>query len=274
MKMKIFYLMVSFVILFSSVYALNLGDISSNLGNTISNFLNNFFGENQVNISCPGCSLSTCSCSINVCAKGTLDIYTNSECSSIPSYMLIFDNSHASWQPEAAGNYFVRAFCDDGKKSECVGITVIGEEDCRMLYWFDDEHYNECGYKKFCGAFMYESLRTFENLDACEDALNSPGSFSVSSVYCDEDGCNLHINSNPFSENLVLFFELVDENSGKIYYTSNLNIESSSIGQKKIVISQVRSCPSGTSLELLVLVYKQSDLNYRIKRVKDESFIC
>ncbi len=33
--------------------------------------------------------------------------------------------------------------------------------ECKNLYWFDNSS-TECGYKEFCGTYMYYGLRTFE----------------------------------------------------------------------------------------------------------------
>jgi len=100
------------------------------------------------------------------------------------------------------------------------------------------------------------------------------GQFRVSSVHCSDEECTLNINTNTLNEQLVIFFEIVGEDDGRIYYSSNLNLESRSTGEKKLIISRLRSCPSGTRLELFALTYKQSNLGYRINRVRDESFVC
>ncbi|MFA5383028.1 MAG: hypothetical protein WC356_07710 [Candidatus Micrarchaeia archaeon] len=42
--------------------------------------------------------------------------------------------------------------------------------ECENRYWFDDDS-TECGYKEFCGMYMYQSLRTFDNLEDCEEEL-------------------------------------------------------------------------------------------------------
>ena len=100
------------------------------------------------------------------------------------------------------------------------------------------------------------------------------GQFRVSSVHCSDEECTLNINTNTLNEQLVIFFEIVGEDDGRIYYSSNLNLESRSTGEKKLIISRLRSCPSGTRLELFALTYKQSNLGYRVNRVRDESFVC
>jgi hypothetical protein len=41
---------------------------------------------------------------------------------------------------------------------------------CNNYYWFDDAN-RVCGYKKFCGLFMYMGLQTFDTLNECQAAL-------------------------------------------------------------------------------------------------------
>jgi len=43
--------------------------------------------------------------------------------------------------------------------------------ECNDYYWFDDTN-TECGLKEFCGAYMYQSLQTFETQEECRAALN------------------------------------------------------------------------------------------------------
>jgi len=99
------------------------------------------------------------------------------------------------------------------------------------------------------------------------------GDFSASSITCSEYECTLDVVENSLTEELVIFFELSDED-GRIYYSSNLNLEPGSLGEKKLIISRVRSCSSGTQLDLFVIVYRQSDLDTRVFRITDESFVC
>lgn len=42
------------------------------------------------------------------------------------------------------------------------------EVSCKNLYFYDNT-IRECGYKKFCGTYMYEGLRTFETIKECQD---------------------------------------------------------------------------------------------------------
>ncbi|MBU1045637.1 hypothetical protein KJ616_00760 [Patescibacteria group bacterium] len=50
---------------------------------------------------------------------------------------------------------------------EVLPATVV---DCHYYYWFDDDT-PACGYKQFCGAYVYYGLRTFATQQECEEAL-------------------------------------------------------------------------------------------------------
>jgi hypothetical protein len=49
--------------------------------------------------------------------------------------------------------------------------TTTNVPACQYLWWFDNTD-KTCGYKKFCGAYMYYGLQTFESAEACKAALN------------------------------------------------------------------------------------------------------
>jgi hypothetical protein len=51
-------------------------------------------------------------------------------------------------------------------------VIPIPIDQCKNLYWFDNEN-KSCGQGQFCGAYMYQGLRTFENKTACENAANN-----------------------------------------------------------------------------------------------------
>ena len=51
---------------------------------------------------------------------------------------------------------------------ESCTTTTLG---CRNLWWFDNQHNTSCDYKQFCGAYMYQGLRTFETKQQCLNAL-------------------------------------------------------------------------------------------------------
>jgi len=43
--------------------------------------------------------------------------------------------------------------------------------DCDLLWWFDNETNDKCRQDLFCGAYMYESLRTFQTSAECNASL-------------------------------------------------------------------------------------------------------
>lgn len=46
------------------------------------------------------------------------------------------------------------------------------QPSCQYKYWFDSSN-NVCGYKQFCGVYMYQGLQTFDDLNSCQTALGS-----------------------------------------------------------------------------------------------------
>jgi len=58
---------------------------------------------------------------------------------------------------------------------KCGYVIVDGDiEEGTFYYWFDDDN-EVCSYKKFYGAFTYEGLKTFTNLQDCQDTLSDNG---------------------------------------------------------------------------------------------------
>ncbi len=61
----------------------------------------------------------------------------------------------------------------------CFYVNVYSEvpvaenqTDCNQLYWFDSS-LKECGYKKFCGLYMYSGLQTFADGSECNQTLQA-----------------------------------------------------------------------------------------------------
>ncbi len=219
-----------FSITINSSFGLSLEDISRGSSNIFSKLFESFsdFFSTPNQISCENCEVGSCSCSVNICQSGFVDIHETEECKLTPSYSKTFSGGSFVWNPESEGTYGFKVLCDDGTKGSCIQINVgqNGEEE-----------------------------------------------LDISSVYCDRYECTLDITSNPLTEGLVIFFELVDD-TGTIYYSSNLNLEPGVLGEKKLIISRNRRCPSETELELFVFVYKLSNFDHRIYRISEESFIC
>jgi len=51
-------------------------------------------------------------------------------------------------------------------------VRITKTTDCEYRYWFDNNT-TVCGYKQFCGSYVYYGLRTFNTRKECEDALPS-----------------------------------------------------------------------------------------------------
>ncbi|MFH1234578.1 MAG: hypothetical protein V1493_03110 [Candidatus Diapherotrites archaeon] len=56
--------------------------------------------------------------------------------------------------------------------------------DCNYRYWFDNSS-TSCGYKQFCGAYMYYGLQTFETKEECVKALSPVGCTAEAKICSD-----------------------------------------------------------------------------------------
>jgi hypothetical protein len=67
------------------------------------------------------------------------------------------------------------AYCGNGicgpKENwcNCPADCPYANISCRFLWWLDGEH-KSCGYKQFCGSYLYYGLRTFESEKECQDS--------------------------------------------------------------------------------------------------------
>jgi hypothetical protein len=74
-------------------------------------------------IDCPSCYLEKCSCSVEECSSGRVNIYL-SECLGAPDYSYTFSDGTFSWQPPSAKTYWLMALCDDGETSTCQDVRA------------------------------------------------------------------------------------------------------------------------------------------------------
>jgi len=294
MYKKIFLVvLVSMLLLSSQVFALTLDDISVAMSNLFSKFFKSFFrAVEPPSISCNSCSVGACSCTVSNCQAGILDVHTQSECPSIPSYVNIISSGQVTWHPESGGTYYLKVFCDDGTKSQCTSVivaagattttqptvttTTISQPTTTTLEPTTTTQPTVTTTILQTTTTILSTTTTAQVTTTIPQATTTTQAateFKISSVSCNQNECNIEISKNSFNEEVVIFVELVDD-SGKVYYSSNLNLESKTTGQKKLVLSRVRTCQSGTELELVVLAYKKSDLNNRIDRISAESFVC
>ena len=77
-----------------------------------------------ISISCDPCLVNDCQCSITDCDNGTLDVYTKSDCSGIPTYTFAFSGGSKTWSPTDAVNYYLKILCDDSSISDCTSLDV------------------------------------------------------------------------------------------------------------------------------------------------------
>ena len=50
-------------------------------------------------------------------------------------------------------------------------VNETAKEGCEYKYWFDSSS-TSCGFKQFCGMYMYQGLMTFDSLEECEEELD------------------------------------------------------------------------------------------------------
>ena len=86
----------------------------------------------------------------------------------------------------ADGPYTLREnTCESGEQN--FSLEVCNDiEACEYMYWFDDNT-NICGYKEFCGLYIYSGLKTFDTQKKCEDAL--PIVECSTKADCPQDNC-------------------------------------------------------------------------------------
>jgi len=89
-------------------------------------------------------------------------------------------------------NHYCPNGCSDGA---CMPAPVI---ECKYMYWFDlNSNSKECGYKQFCGAYMYPELQVFTTKEECEAKLNPP----VNSCTDSDGGMDYYVQGSVFTPN-------------------------------------------------------------------------
>lgn len=96
--------------------------------------------------------------------------------------------------------------------------------------------------------------------------------FKIGRIDCDKDKCTLEIEKNTMNQQLDVYVYLIEEPSGKIYYSGSDTISDGFKGLKDVSIDKIASCPSGTELNALINVYDE-DLN-RVYTIKGKGFKC
>ncbi|MEM7826952.1 MAG: hypothetical protein QXQ40_01870 [Candidatus Aenigmatarchaeota archaeon] len=161
------------------------------------------------------------------------------------------------------------------KKDSCSGIeacTCLANGDCPFIVPSEQGNYTyyACFDKNDDGDFNDEGEIAYANLlvEKTEER------FKIENITCSETNCTLTITENTINGNTVIFIQLMGEPTGRVYYSSNLNLEIGSSGKKNAFLSQIATCPSDKKLKVLAIAYKQSDIENRIYRLKADAFTC
>ncbi len=86
-----------------------------------------------VPVPCDSCLLSSCQCTITDCSSGTLDVYSTSDCTLIPTYSFKFTGGAVTWSPSSTGSHYLKVLCDDGSISDCTRLNFVVGETCPPL---------------------------------------------------------------------------------------------------------------------------------------------
>jgi len=74
---------------------------------------------------CGSCKVGDCTCNIDTCDSGIIDIFPSLSCSVTPTYEFTFSDGILRWNPETARSYSVKVLCSDGEtQSDCETITA------------------------------------------------------------------------------------------------------------------------------------------------------
>jgi len=84
--------------------------------------------------------------------------------------------------------------CGNGIDENCDGLVDENcDNNCSYYYWFDNVS-PACGYKQFCGSYMYYGLHTFLTEEECLSSLNidNDGDNYTSNVDCNDNNSAIH----------------------------------------------------------------------------------
>ncbi|MFA5348893.1 MAG: hypothetical protein WC309_00810 [Candidatus Paceibacterota bacterium] len=127
--------------------------------------------------------------------KGTVKAYNTSQVDYCSGSVLL-EYSCLLQKDISAGVYSIVKIdpyiCANG----CENGACKKTSDCSYRYWYDDTS-KVCGYKQFCGTYIYNGLKTFTTKAACESSLESIGCLNVITYAKNPSTgeCRVHINS-------------------------------------------------------------------------------
>ncbi|MFH8107712.1 MAG: hypothetical protein QXJ25_01670, partial [Candidatus Aenigmatarchaeota archaeon] len=77
----------------------------------------------QIHISCPRCTIVNCTCLIDGCNSGYIEICVDPGCKNVTSFSNFVGNSIV-FTPKKEGTIYLKVYCDNGITSACTPITV------------------------------------------------------------------------------------------------------------------------------------------------------
>jgi hypothetical protein len=184
------------------------------------------------------------------CSSGLLNVYTSSSCSGLPTNTLEFTSGSVYWQPSEQRTYYLRVFCSGGSSSSCIPVTVGGGSTTTST-----------------SSTTTTTWGTTTTTLPLEDQ-----EFEFTDMNCNKYECSITISENTINENVLILIWLKDS-AGKIYYDTIIELEPGDVGQIREDLFQRNFCPNNKNLDLLALFYRQSNLNQRMKRYKEENIL-
>lgn len=109
------------------------------------------------------------------------------------------------------------------------------------------------------------------------NVIERPEEVKIENIECTSKMCRFNVTKNTVNESLNIIFYIFEEPRGRIYFSSLLNLDRFSVGDKTAFLSppaEVANCSTGTQLTYLLHVYRSGKFNERIFRTKKNAFIC
>jgi hypothetical protein len=171
--------------------------------------------------------------------------------------------------------------CTDGnfflEDSESNGIDEVSVTVSPFIYNFTRSEEGKVSANLWCIVnqdYTHPFIRTLDIDIVPPVPIPTEGEITLSSVDCDENKCEINIENNTITDDVVIYVWLFDQPDGKIYYSGKEDINPEFTGEVEISLDEVEKCPSNKELFVLVEAYRDSDLDERLGRLKEETFEC
>ena len=247
------------------------------LENPISKFVNNSPSEITFNTTGEGVVLAKISCFVphNVSRTQVINIYKT--CSGNISLTLKPNITYTSSEVEAIPSGVVN--CENKtiyiRRGSCNGIVECNTTQGASCKFYSPNEariyeYYACIDKNDDNDFLDEGEAGSAKLLVNE----TPKKVNLGDIECTNSLCKFNITENTINESLSIIAYLIEEPSGKVYFSSLLSTEGFSKGEKIMFLTRRgEECKPGTQLKALIHVYTKSDFTKRIFRTK-KAIIC